>query len=107
MVNPCYPTLHENIMRSCNGDCYSIINLSAFHFRCFRLFLFQALVMSKMLWVLPLRGTMEEGSSVACVASTIIWPSWARLMLFLQHIYEIGLLCVSTQKLTSGTHYKI
>jgi hypothetical protein len=44
----------------------------AFHFSHF---LCQALVMSKMLWMLLLRGTIEGGPSVVCAASTTIWPS--------------------------------
>ena len=42
---------------------------------------------------------MEEGPLVVCAASTIIWPSWAQLMLFLQHIYRAGSLSIGIQKL--------
>jgi len=78
MVNPCSPKLHGNLMYS--GDRgYSI----------------QYTVDASI-------ARYDVGRSISVCASTIVWPSCARLMLFLQHIYRIGSLCLGAKKLMSG-----
>jgi hypothetical protein len=87
MVNPCSPALRESLMHAIETVILSLTS-PPFHFRCFSLISLPGTCYVQILWVLLLRGTiMEEDPSVVCVASSIIWPSWARLMLFFYDVF--------------------